>query len=177
MDSPDYSAFDGQDITLSLGAKWFKLLAFAGPLPTPSLRNLSPSESQNFRINLESTGGTVTYQEAEGHVPDSVLQFLRTIFPGGQIEHVGDFNSQGIPINLVTEHSVTATGAMDAQQAVPEVTDEGIFLSNMLQDMMPFISQDMDPNVTPPKGSSTSKHKTDTSSQVSFLCNYPLTLL
>ena len=164
-------------LSLSSGAKFFKLLGFAGQLPTPSLGNLSPSESQNFIINLESTGGSVTNQEAEGHVPNSVLQLLRTIFPGGQIERVGDFSSQGIATNHVTEHSVAAAGAMDAQQAALEVTDEGIFLSNVLQEMMPFISRDVDPNVTPPEESSASEHKTDTSPQVIFLCNCPLTLL
>ncbi|XP_034699659.1 ubiquitin-like domain-containing protein CIP73 isoform X1 [Vitis riparia] len=136
-----------------------------GSLPTPSLRHLAPSESQNFRINLQSTDGTITNQEAEGHMPSSVLQFLRTMFAGGEIEHVEDFNSQGIATNPVTEHSEAAAGAMDAQQAEPEVTDEGIFLSNMLREMMRFISQDVDPNVAPPEGSSASEHGTDSSSQ------------
>lgn len=149
------------------------MLVFAGSLPTPSLRHLAPSESQNFRINLQSTDGTITNPEAEGHMPSSVLQFLRTMFAGGEIEHVEDFNSQGIATNPVTEHSEAAAGAMDAQQAEPEVTDEGIFLSNMLREMMRFISQDVDPNVAPPEGSSASEHGTDSSSQVSLLQQLP----
>ena len=106
-------------------------------------------------------------------MPSSVLQFLRTMFAGGEIEHVEDFNSQGIATNPVTEHSEAAAGAMDAQQAEPEVTDEGIFLSNMLREMMRFISQDVDPNVAPPERSSASEHGTDSSSQVSLLQQLP----
>lgn len=169
-------------MTLSLfsGAKFF--IAFAASLPTPSL-NLALSQSQNSRINLQSTSETVTQQEAE----NDVLQFLRTIFPGGEFEHLGDFTSQGTATNPVTEHSEAATGhseaatehseaatgAMDAQQTEPEVTDEGIFLSNLLREMMPFISLNVDPTVAPPEESSASEHGTDPSSIVSLLQQFP----
>ncbi|KAK9269697.1 hypothetical protein L1049_001475 [Liquidambar formosana] len=128
-----------------------------GSLPAPNLRQQEPSHSRSFNISVLSTGGTQNNQESDTEIPSSVVQFLRTLFPGGEI-HVDDASIQGAPTGSVTEHEGTASGAVDAQEA--GVTDEGIFLSNLLCQIMPLISQNGESNDTHSEEANVPEHGT-----------------
>lgn len=67
-----------------------------------------------------------------------MLQFLRALFPGGEI-HVEDQSSQGTTAGVTS--AATSSGAAQAPEAEPNVSEEGIFLSNLLRGIMPVISQ------------------------------------
>ena len=81
------------------------------------------------------------------------MQLLRTILPGDI--HMEDASSQLRTASSVPEPS-TATA-----EAEPRATDEGVFLSNLLREIMPLISQSggAEPNVIPPEEASGSGHQ------------------
>lgn len=78
-------------------------------------------------------------QDAERQLPSSVLQFLRSIFPDGEIL-VENSSSHGTATASATEHGGPTTIDPPAA-AEPAVTDQGAFLSNLLRQVMPYISQ------------------------------------
>ncbi|KAJ1382371.1 Ubiquitin-like domain superfamily [Sesbania bispinosa] len=114
-----------------------------GTSSTPNTRQ-EQSNSRVVNINILAAGGSQNNQESERQIPSSVLQFLRTLFPGGEI-HVEDSSLQGTTAGSTSEHATTSMGAAQAQaqapEAEPRVSDEGIFLSNILREIMPVISQ------------------------------------
>ncbi|KAF8407193.1 hypothetical protein HHK36_006320 [Tetracentron sinense] len=105
-----------------------------------------------------AAGGTQNRQEYATQTPSRLDQLLRTIFPGEQI-HV---NLQDMATDSFTEHAGTTRGAADAQEAAPRASDEGTFLSNLLSQIMPLISQTAaaDPNVASPETEDASGHRT-----------------
>ncbi|KAK7330007.1 hypothetical protein VNO77_24191 [Canavalia gladiata] len=109
-----------------------------GSSSTPSTRQ-EPSNSRVVNINILAASGAQNNQESERQIPSSVLQFLRTLFPGGEI-HVEDSSLQGTTAGSNSEH-VATRGATQVPEAQPNVSDEGIFLSNILREIMPVISQ------------------------------------
>lgn len=84
--------------------------------------------SRTIDISIFSSGGDQSDPNPDGQAPpDSVLQFLRGLFPGGEV------------------HVETSQGDRENTTRVPETesrpTEDGIFLSGLLQQIMPFISQ------------------------------------
>ncbi|MED6222510.1 Ubiquitin-like domain-containing protein cip73 [Stylosanthes scabra] len=110
----------------------------------------TPTTSSNSRvvnINILSAGGAQNNQESERQIPNSVLQFIRTLFPGGEI-HVEDLNLEGTNSGSTSEQAATARAAQ-APEAEPRVSDEGIFLSNILREIIPIVSQQTDSGRNP----------------------------
>ncbi|XP_022639530.1 large proline-rich protein bag6-B isoform X3 [Vigna radiata var. radiata] len=110
-----------------------------GSLSTQSTRP-EPSNSRVVNINILAASGPQNNQEPERQVPSSVLQLLRSLFPGGEI-HVEDSSVQGITAGSDSDHAATSRGAAQVPEAQPNASEEGIFLSNMLREIMPVISQ------------------------------------
>ncbi|KAM7477214.1 hypothetical protein LguiB_024457 [Lonicera macranthoides] len=99
--------------------------------------------SRRFRFSVRSTGAPENHHPPGREVPSEVFQVLRSLYPGGEI-HVEDLASQGTAAGPVTENAGTtssAAGTMDQQEPERRVTEEGIFLSNLLREIMPIVSQ------------------------------------
>ncbi|KAF7806474.1 ubiquitin-like domain-containing protein CIP73 isoform X1 [Senna tora] len=112
-----------------------------GSSSAPSLRQ-EASNSRRVNINILTAGGLQnSNQESERQIPNNVLQFIRALFPGGEI-HVEDSSSQGTTAGgSAPDHAGTSTGVAPAPEAEPRVSEEGLFLSNLLREVMPLISQ------------------------------------
>ncbi|KAJ6435712.1 hypothetical protein OIU84_000845 [Salix udensis] len=117
----------------------------SGSLP-PNLRQ-EPSISRSISINILSASGAQNNQDSERHIPNNILQLLRTILPGDI--HMEDASSQGTTTSSVPESAGQSTATAVAE---PRATDEGIFLSNLLREIMPLMSQSggAEPSVIPP---------------------------
>lgn len=78
-------------------------------------------------------------------------QFLRTMFHGEEIRFGGDVNSQGPATNSATQNEETTEAAATSQEAASTVADDGTFFSNLLRQIMPYISESngMGPNMEP----------------------------
>ncbi|GMI84250.1 hypothetical protein like AT5G25270 [Hibiscus trionum] len=107
-----------------------KLLLVVGSLPNANSR-------QQDRSNTHSANRTQNNQESERQIPSSILQFLRAFFPGGEIQ-VEETTLQGTETETVPEQAGTSGGNAAPE---PSITDEGVFLSNLLHQIMPCISQ------------------------------------
>ncbi|KAK7388562.1 hypothetical protein VNO78_23382 [Psophocarpus tetragonolobus] len=118
-----------------------------GSLSTPSTRQ-EPSNSRVVNINILAASGPQNNQESERQIPSSVLQFLRTLFPGGEI-HVEDSSVQGTTAGSTSDHAATSRGAAQVPEAQPNVSEQGIFLSNILREIMPVISQQVESEGNP----------------------------
>ncbi|KAI5557367.1 hypothetical protein POPTR_018G115500v4 [Populus trichocarpa] len=116
-----------------------------GSLP-PNLRQ-EPSISRSISINILSASGAQNNQDSERHIPDNILQLLRTILPGDI--HMEDASLRGTTTSSVPETAGQSTATAEAE---PRATDEGIFLSNLLREIMPLISQSggAEPSAIPP---------------------------
>ncbi|KAJ6731821.1 LARGE PROLINE-RICH PROTEIN BAG6 [Salix purpurea] len=112
----------------------------------PNLRQ-EPSISRSISINILSASGAQNNQDSERHIPNNILQLLRTILPGDI--HMEDASSQGRTNSSVPETAGQSTATAVAE---PRATDEGIFLSNLLRQIMPLMSQSggAEPSVIPP---------------------------
>ncbi|CAL0330456.1 unnamed protein product [Lupinus luteus] len=110
-----------------------------GSVSTPSTRQ-EPSNSRVVNINILSAGGAQNNQESESQTPNTALQFLRALFPSGEI-HVEDSSIQGTGPGSTSEHAATSGGSSHVPEAELRASDEGIFLSNVLREIMPLISQ------------------------------------
>ncbi|MED6206122.1 Ubiquitin-like domain-containing protein cip73 [Stylosanthes scabra] len=97
------------------------------------------SSSRVVNINILSAGRAQNNPESERQIPNSVLQFIRTLFPGGEV-HVEDLNLQGTNSGSTSEPAATASAAQ-APEAEPRVSDEGLFLSNILREIIPRVTQ------------------------------------
>ncbi|CAL5440125.1 unnamed protein product [Camellia sinensis] len=93
-------------------------------------------------IGLPGADGNGT-QNGEGfstQFQSGLDQLLRSIFPGDQI-YVGDVNFQGSGTSSAAGREGTSQGAAPTQESAPRVGDEGLFLSNLLHQIMPIISE------------------------------------
>ncbi|KAH0970204.1 hypothetical protein GBA52_022360 [Prunus armeniaca] len=126
---------------------------------TPNLRQ-EPSIARSVSVNILSAGGTQNNQESERQIPSGILQFIRNLFPGGEI-HVEDGSAEGLTTGSVSDQARTSSGVVGAQEAEPRVTDEGLFFSNLLHQIMPFISQASggEPGLVPTAVSNSSEHR------------------
>ncbi|XP_021745457.1 uncharacterized protein LOC110711390 isoform X2 [Chenopodium quinoa] len=109
-----------------------------GRAPASSAGLRESISSRTIDINILSAGGIQSDQNSEGQIPPGILQFLRGLFPGGEFQ-VESVSSQGGGMGSVTEQERTSNAG--AQEAEPTATEEGIFLSRMLEQIMPMISQ------------------------------------
>lgn len=129
--------------------------------------------SRRFRFSVRSTGAPENHHPPGREVPSEVFQVLRSLYPGGEI-HVEDLASQGTAAGPVTENAGTtssAAGTMDQQEPERRVTEEGIFLSNLLREIMPVVSQfaGATPDVsTQPPNASEQRTAHQSSTQVSL---------
>ncbi len=144
----------------------------AGSVPTPNLRQQEPSNARSVNINILSAGGTQNNPDSDRQLPSSVMQFLRTLFPGGEI-HVEEASSQETARGSVPEHAGTSNGVTNAMEPEPRVSDEGIFLSNMLRQIIPLVSQqagvEPDARLTEETNTSENRLPQDSSTQVTML--------
>ncbi|XP_021808980.1 large proline-rich protein bag6 isoform X2 [Prunus avium] len=126
---------------------------------TPNLRQ-EPSIARSVSVNILSAGGTQNNQESERQIPSGILQFIRNLFPGGEI-HVEDGSAEGLTTGSVSDQARTSSGVVGAQEAELRVTDEGLFLSNLLHQIMPFISQASggEPGLVPTAVENSSEHR------------------
>ncbi|XP_019464479.1 PREDICTED: large proline-rich protein BAG6-like isoform X2 [Lupinus angustifolius] len=134
-----------------------------GSILTPSTRQ-EPSNSRVVNINILSAGGAENNPESERQIQSSVLQHLRALFPGGDI-HVEDSSLQGTAAGAISEHAATLGDSSHVPEAEPRASDEGIFLSNILREIMPLISQragsDGNPSVDQMAQDSSTRVETD----------------
>ncbi|OIV99878.1 hypothetical protein TanjilG_26216 [Lupinus angustifolius] len=137
--------------------------AVPGSILTPSTRQ-EPSNSRVVNINILSAGGAENNPESERQIQSSVLQHLRALFPGGDI-HVEDSSLQGTAAGAISEHAATLGDSSHVPEAEPRASDEGIFLSNILREIMPLISQragsDGNPSVDQMAQDSSTRVETD----------------
>ncbi|KAI3426555.1 Ubiquitin-like domain-containing protein, partial [Psidium guajava] len=107
---------------------------------TTDLRRQEPSVSRSVNVNIISSGGSQTNVETERQVPGGVVQFLRSLFPGGDI-HVEGSSIDGTVIGSASQDAGTSGGSMNAPESENRPSEDGIFLSNLLHRIMPFISE------------------------------------
>ncbi|XP_022143043.1 large proline-rich protein BAG6 isoform X2 [Momordica charantia] len=93
-------------------------------------------EQQNVE-DAARDGGPQSNLESERQVPSNVVQFLRTLFPGGEI-NIEDASFQEISGSVP---AVASSSVSNVQESEPRTTDEGMFLSNIFHQIMPFTSQ------------------------------------
>ncbi|XP_022755237.1 uncharacterized protein LOC111303330 isoform X2 [Durio zibethinus] len=108
-----------------------------GSLPNANSRQQEPSNARSVNISILAAGRTQNNQDSERQTPSSILQFLRSIFPGGEIQ-VEEASLQGTVTDAAQEQAGTSNGAPAAEQSI---TDQGVFLSNLLHQIIPYISQ------------------------------------
>lgn len=115
-----------------------------------------------------STGGPQSNLETERQVPSNVVQFLRTLFPGGEI-NIEDASFQEISGSVPAQHSTASSSIVNVQESEPRTTDEGMFLSNIFHQIMPFTSQRGNEPDMPSVDSNTSERRnvSDSSARVS----------
>ncbi|XWS70781.1 hypothetical protein CRYUN_Cryun03dG0078600 [Craigia yunnanensis] len=125
-----------------------------GSLPNANSGQQERSNTSSVNISVLAAGRTQSNQESERQIPSSILQFLRTIFPGGEIQ-VEEASLQGTATDSVQEQAGTSGGAAAAE---PSISDQGVFLSNLLHQIMPYISQRVgsQPGVVPTEEANTS---------------------
>ncbi|KAG6771341.1 hypothetical protein POTOM_022692 [Populus tomentosa] len=132
--------------------------ANGGSLPPNSRQE--PSISRSISINILSASGSQNNQDSEQPIPSSIMQLLRTILPGDV--HMEDASSRLTTTSSVLETAEPSTATAEAEVEVePRATDEGIFLSNLLREIMPLISQSggAEPNAIPPVEARSSGHQ------------------
>ncbi|KAG9451410.1 hypothetical protein H6P81_011375 [Aristolochia fimbriata] len=103
-------------------------------------QHAAPSQNRQSQAHI-SSGMPQNSQESQSAISSSFDQLLRTIFSGEQ------FHINGGEVNL--QHSTSVAGATQEQQGLEEpsrATDEGLFFSNLLQQVMPVISQSINEN-------------------------------
>ncbi|GMP94442.1 hypothetical protein CsSME_00043904 [Camellia sinensis var. sinensis] len=90
--------------------------------------------------NIPSGDGTEIGQGFSTQIHGGLDQLLRSIFPGEHI-HVGDVNFHGMGTSSAAVHTGTTQSAATTQVAAPREGNEGLFLSNLLRQIMPIISE------------------------------------
>ncbi|XP_022732230.1 uncharacterized protein LOC111286494 isoform X2 [Durio zibethinus] len=108
-----------------------------GLLPSANSRQQERANTRSVNISILAAGRTPNNQDSERQIPSSILQFLRGIFPGGEIQ-VEEASLQGTATDSVQEQAGTSG---DAPASEPRSTDQGVFLSNLLHQIMPYVSQ------------------------------------
>ncbi|KAK6944415.1 hypothetical protein RJ641_025517, partial [Dillenia turbinata] len=115
-----------------------------GPYSTPNLRNQEqgPPNPSRFSSNIMSNGRTQNHPEFESQIQDGAFQLLRTLFPGGEFHEVHT-GFEEAPAGYAANNEGTQGSAVNGQQAEPTVSVEGLFLSNLLRQIIPLISEEV----------------------------------
>ena len=96
--------------------------------------------ARSVSINILSAGGMQSNSESDRQIPGGVMQFIRSLFPGGEI-HVEDGSADGIPAaSSHPDQARTSSVAEPGPEAEPTASEEGIFLSNVLRQIMPLLA-------------------------------------
>ncbi|XP_017633356.1 ubiquitin-like domain-containing protein CIP73 isoform X7 [Gossypium arboreum] len=123
-----------------------------GSLPNANSRQQERPNTRSVNISILAAGRTQNNQDSERQSPSNVLQFLRSIFPGGEIQ-VEEASSQGTARDSVRGQ---AEASNDAPAAETSITNQGVFLSNLLHQIMPYISQHAGSQRSTPEEATTS---------------------
>ncbi|XP_074281197.1 ubiquitin-like domain-containing protein CIP73 isoform X1 [Silene latifolia] len=91
--------------------------------------------SRTIEIDILTTGGIPSDANGRGQISADIFQMMRGLFPGGEL-HVESVNSEGIATGVTEQEPPSDTVREDAEA---RVTEEGLFLSRMLQHVMPMI--------------------------------------
>lgn len=144
------------------------------------MRQQEPSNARSININILSASRLQNNNDSGRQIPNTVMQFLRTLFPGGEF-HLEDGSMEETPAGSEPDQARTSSGPVGAPEAEPRVSDEGIFLSSLLHQIMPFIAQQAgaEQDVVPPEQNNASETTMtqDSSNQVSILHNLLLLYL
>ncbi|PKI66743.1 hypothetical protein CRG98_012938 [Punica granatum] len=106
---------------------------------SPSLR-VQASISRNANSNSPSAGDLQNHQESGRQVPGSIYQFLRNLFPGGEI-HGEEESSIGVGTVPGLRNEEISNPSRDSREPERGATGDGIFFSNLLHQIMPIISE------------------------------------
>ncbi|MBA0747414.1 hypothetical protein Gogos_004328 [Gossypium gossypioides] len=123
-----------------------------GSLPNANSRQQERPNTRSVNISILAAGRTQNNQDSERQSPSNVLQFLRTIFPGGEIQ-VEEASSQGTARDSVRGQAEASNVAPAAETSI---TNQGVFLSNLLHQIMPYISQHAGSQRSTPEEATTS---------------------
>ncbi|XP_052488130.1 ubiquitin-like domain-containing protein CIP73 isoform X1 [Gossypium raimondii] len=123
-----------------------------GSLPNANSRQQERPNTRSVNISILAAGRTENNQDSERQSPSNVLQFLRTIFPGGEIQ-VEEASSQGTARDSVRGQAEASNVAPAAETSI---TNQGVFLSNLLHQIMPYISQHAGSQRSTPEEATTS---------------------
>ncbi|KAH9616759.1 hypothetical protein KSS87_008793 [Heliosperma pusillum] len=91
--------------------------------------------SRTIEIDILTTGGIPSDANAGGQISADIFQMMRGLFPGGEL-HVESVNSEGTATGVTEQGPPSGTAREEAESMV---TEEGLFLSRMLQHVMPMI--------------------------------------
>lgn len=99
------------------------------------------------------------------------MQFLRTLFPGGEI-HLEEGGVEETPAaGSEPDQARTSSSPGGAPEAEQRVSDEGLFLSNLLNQIMPIIAPQVSTEPPEPNNASVHAMTQDSSNQVSMFYN------
>jgi hypothetical protein len=96
--------------------------------------------ARSVSINILSAGGMQNNDDSDRQLPSNVMQFIRNLFPGGEI-HVEDGSSEEAGAGSTPDQARTSSGPQGEPEAEPSPSEEGIFFSNLLRQIMPVISR------------------------------------
>ena len=157
--------------------EYFSFVFLAGSLPTSNSRQQEPSNARSVSINILSAGGMQSSAESDRQIPSSVMQFIRTLFPGGEI-HVEDGSSEGTAAGSQPDPARASSGVQGEPEAESRPSDEGIIFSNLLRQIIPIVSRqaDSESNSVHPEQANVSETimAQDSSTQVSMPCSSPV---
>ncbi|KAK9029622.1 hypothetical protein V6N11_026730 [Hibiscus sabdariffa] len=109
----------------------------AGSLPNANSRQQERPDTRDANNSILESGWTQNNQDSQRQIDSSILQFPRTIYPGDEIQ-VEEASSQGTSTDFVSGQVETSNGAPAFE---PNTADQGVFLSNLLHQIMPYITQ------------------------------------
>ncbi|KAL4298417.1 hypothetical protein GQ457_12G024410 [Hibiscus cannabinus] len=108
-----------------------------GSLPNANSRQQERPDTGDANNSILESGWTQNNQDSQRQIGSSILQFPRTIYPGDEIQ-VEEASSQGTSTDFVSGQVETSNGAPAFD---PNTADQGVFLSNLLHQIMPYITQ------------------------------------
>ncbi|CAI0388685.1 unnamed protein product [Linum tenue] len=100
--------------------------------------------TRSININiLSAAGGARTGQESDRQVPGSVMQFLRSLFPTGEIhvEAAGSDSGTTTTTPPPAPQNVGSATAAAEEGSESRPSEEGLFLSNLLRQILPVVSE------------------------------------
>ncbi|XP_077217668.1 ubiquitin-like domain-containing protein CIP73 [Tasmannia lanceolata] len=111
-----------------------------GPSLTSSTSQQEIPGNSNNSNNTQSSDASQNLRDSAIHNESRFDRLLSTIFQGEQF-HVSDVNFQGGATGSVAETIDTTREAEAHESSRAEDIDQGIFFSNLVRQIMPFISQ------------------------------------